>query len=70
MTYQFDHKTLKAIRLKHRESLRGFARLAGVSRQAILQWERGVNTPTVSSLQTLCNNLGIKPEVFFKEDHQ
>ena len=47
---------------------RGFAKVAGVTQQAVSFWVRGCTVPSVSSLVLLCNAFDVEPGCFFRRD--
>lgn len=61
-------KRLRAIREQRGLSLRGLAEQSGLSVNAISLIERGVNSPTVASLQVLAAALGVPITEFFRQD--
>ncbi|WP_119070543.1 cupin domain-containing protein [Aggregatilinea lenta] len=58
---------IRAIREQRKLSLRALAERCDLSINAISLIERGENSPTVSSLHTLANALGVKITDFFEE---
>jgi transcriptional regulator with XRE-family HTH domain len=58
---------IRAIREQRKLSLRALAEKCNLSANAISLIERGENSPTVSSLHTLANALGVKITEFFEE---
>jgi transcriptional regulator with XRE-family HTH domain len=60
---------IRALREQQGLSLRALAERSGLSVNAISMIERGVNSPTVSSLQLLATALGVPITAFF-EDHR
>lgn len=61
---------IRAIREQRKLSLRALAERCDLSINAISLIERGENSPTVSSLHTLANALGVKITDFFEEMHE
>ncbi len=61
---------IRAIREQRKLSLRALAERCDLSINAISLIERGENSPTVSSLHTLANALGVKITDFFEETHE
>ena len=60
---------IRALREQRKLSLRALAKQCDLSVNAISMIERGENSPTVSSLQTLAAALGVKITAFFEAPH-
>jgi quercetin dioxygenase-like cupin family protein len=58
---------IRELRTKKELSLRALAELSGLSTNAISLIERGDNSPTVSSLHSLSNALGVPVTAFFEQ---
>ena len=59
---------IRELRTKRELSLRALAELSGLSTNAISLIERGDNSPTVSSLHSLANALGVPITAFFEQN--
>lgn len=55
-------KRVKSIRGKRTQA--EFAELLGVSQPTITGWEKGVNLPSLDSLERLADIVGVSPELF------
>lgn len=61
----FNPKKFKMIREREKLSQAQVARLAGISRQAVQQWERGITKPRLEILVKLSAELGADLQDFF-----
>jgi transcriptional regulator with XRE-family HTH domain len=59
---------IKFLRTLHGYTLKELAQLSGVHRGNIIRYEKDRRSPTVETLQKLCNVFGISLSEFFEDD--